>query len=170
MTQPTSLAMGIKNFHEDTRHYLTNGPVHISKYYGRRIGCDVSAWLHSGAVNHAYELQSNEPTPWEKNNSEPPWVSYSMKMVKMLLAAGVEPVVRCNMSIHRFGLTPLPHLTFISSYFLSLFPPPFSWYSTADVPQQRKSPIRNVVPEKPTPAQRRTSSCRRVAKRMRSTS
>ena len=85
--------MGIDGFHQATKHHLTD--VHLSKYRGRRVGCDVSAWLHRGAVPHAEAIYNEQgPKPWEREGVDPPWVEFSMKMVKMLQEAGVEPVVR----------------------------------------------------------------------------
>lgn len=90
--------MGIKDFHANTRHYVT--PVHISKYRGCRVGCDASSWLFKGLTPYAYEVATNS-MPWA-GREDPPWVTYAMRIIYMLKDAGVEPVVR------RSALFPCP--------------------------------------------------------------
>lgn len=82
--------MGISGLHQALRPYLQ--PVHCSAYRGQRVGCDGYAWLHRGACGCAAELAAGE-APWAARGFPPPYVDFCLRMVSMLRAAGVVPVV-----------------------------------------------------------------------------
>jgi exonuclease 1 len=82
--------MGIKDFHIEVRPYVQN--VHISRFRHQRVGCDASSWLFRGAVASAWHIQHNEQ-PWKERNLPPPWVDFSLKLIRLLRANGVEPVL-----------------------------------------------------------------------------
>ena len=127
--------MGIKDFHKHTKHYMEE--VHVSKY--KRVACDASAWLHSGASPFALEIHEKNVT-WAEN--EKPWVAYPMKMVAMLRSAGVEPVVSfsalfCEKS--NFGLI------FVQTNCLFFFASPLCSLSSMDAETlQRSLPAKNA--------------------------
>lgn len=85
--------MGIQGMHQAIKPYMQ--PVHISKFAGRRVGCDGYAWLHRGAVSCAQELHIKPEGSrwWDIKGDLPPYVSFCMRMVRMMRAMKVTPVV-----------------------------------------------------------------------------
>jgi len=83
--------MGISGFHSSTKHFLR--PTTIEKFRGCRLGCDVSAWLHRGAVPYAWEIHHGLK-PWSAiKGGLPPWVEFPMKMIHMLRSYDIELVL-----------------------------------------------------------------------------
>lgn len=85
--------MGIDNFHIETRHIAEK--IHISKWAGHRVAADASAWIHRGAIPHAWKLFHGYGTAaaWEQDGKRPPWVTFPVNMINMLRQHNVEPVV-----------------------------------------------------------------------------
>lgn len=58
---------------------------HIRDFHGKRVGVDVSCWLHRGAISCARKLAKKETTDQ--------YLVYVMKQVRMLKENGVVPVI-----------------------------------------------------------------------------
>ncbi|KAL4449460.1 hypothetical protein ABPG77_007104 [Micractinium sp. CCAP 211/92] len=82
--------MGISGLHPLLKPYLAQS--HARDFGGCRLGVDAWAWLHRGAVGAARELATGK-RPWEARGFDAPWVTFCLKMVAMLQAAGATPVL-----------------------------------------------------------------------------
>ena len=82
--------MGIDGLHPVLRPYLRS--ISLSEYTGKRVGCDASAWLHRGAVACAADLAQGNRW-WIERGVHAPYVDFCLKMLDMLRANGVKPVV-----------------------------------------------------------------------------
>ncbi|KAG7513029.1 exonuclease 1 [Solea senegalensis] len=60
-------------------------PISVKKFRGQTVAVDTYCWLHKGAFSCAEKLAKGEPTDQ--------YVWYCMKLVDMLLAFGVKPVL-----------------------------------------------------------------------------
>ncbi|XP_051004234.1 exonuclease 1 [Acomys russatus] len=60
-------------------------PVNVKKYKGQAVAVDTYCWLHKGAIACAEKLAKGEPTDR--------YVGFCMKLVNMLLAYGVKPIL-----------------------------------------------------------------------------
>ncbi|CAN2391590.1 Exonuclease 1, partial [Pristimantis euphronides] len=60
-------------------------PVNVKKYKGQTVAVDTYCWLHKGAFACAEKLAKGEPTDQ--------YVTFCMKLVHMLLAHGVRPIL-----------------------------------------------------------------------------
>jgi len=153
--------MGIKGFHQDTKHFIRK--THVSKYRGQRVGCDASAWLHRGAVLHAWYIvgPGKDDQPWAQNGADPPWVDFGMKMIAMLKENGVEPVVRIFSYFLLRNLSPssLRPIKFVDrSFYLPQLKLPYRLYSMVDELQPKLEPTVNdsVAKNVPEPRPRPT--------------
>jgi exonuclease-1 len=88
--------MGIQGMHQYIRPYTR--PAHLSTLAGRRVGCDGFAWLHRGAISCAQEMHTKAPGRrwWELQRRPPPYITFCMKRVRMMVAEGITPVVSRN--------------------------------------------------------------------------
>ena len=82
--------MGVCGLHPVLKPYFKL--INLDKYRGLRVGCDAFAWLHRGAISCATELATDDHS-WVAAQRRAPYIDFCLRMIDMLMASGVVPVV-----------------------------------------------------------------------------